>query len=194
MTGQRVETTGGAWLLLGVLLLAPPPRLLFWFGAAALVHELGHWAAIRALGGRVGQFSLTGLGAVIRPVRARLFSYGEEVLTALAGPAASLLLALLAGGWGRWLRGGEDAYLLAGVSLTLGLFNLLPAVPLDGGRALEAALARWSGPDRGERWADGLARLLGGGLLLAGLWVLDRTGNALPALWGGWLLVRRRRP
>lgn len=191
MTGQ-VDSTGGFWLLLGVLLLAAPLRLLFWFGAACLVHELGHWAAIRALGGRVGRFSLTGLGAVIRPVRGRLFSYGEEGLTALAGPAASLLLALAAGLWGRWLQGGEDAYLLAGLSLTLGLFNLLPAEPLDGGRALGALLARGLGPDRGEQWMDRLARLMGGGLLLFGLWILAQTGNGLPALWGGWLLVRRR--
>lgn len=192
MTGQRVETTGGWWLLLGVLLLAAPLPLLFWFGMAALVHELGHWAAVRALGGRMGRLSLTGAGAVLYPVRPRLFSYGEEGLTALAGPAASLLLALLAGGWGRWLRGGEEAYLLAGLSLTLGLFNLLPAEPLDGGRALSAALSHRLGPDQGERWADGLARLLGGCLLLFGLWVLGRTGNALPALWGGWLVGRRR--
>ena len=37
--------------VLGALLLAASLRLLFWFLVACLVHELGHWGAIRALGG-----------------------------------------------------------------------------------------------------------------------------------------------
>lgn len=185
----RVHSTGGFWLVLGGLLLAASLRLLFWFLAACLVHELGHWAAIRALGGRVADFRLTGVGAVIFPARSRLFSYREECLVALAGPAASLLLALAAGCWGRWL-GSEDAYLLTGVSLVLGLFNLLPAEPLDGGRAVRAVFSLAAGPDWGDRLEGVLTRILGGLLLGAGLWVLSQTGNFLLALCGGWLLCR----
>ncbi len=188
---DRIHSTGGFWLVLGALLLVASLRLLFWFLLACLVHELGHWAAIRALGGRVEAFRLTGVGAVIVPARARLFSYWEECLTALAGPAASLLLALLAGSWGRWL-GSEDAYLLTGVSLVLGLFNLLPADPLDGGRAFRAVFAQLAGPDWGDRLEGGLTRVLGGLLLAVGLWVLGKTGSFLLALCGGWLLCRQR--
>ena len=189
MARRKVHSTGGFWLVLGALLMAASLRLLFWFLVACLVHELGHWGAIRALGGRVGEFRLTGVGAVIFPARARMFSYWEECLVALAGPAASLLLALAAGSWGRWL-GSEDAYLLTGVSLVLGLFNLLPADPLDGSRAFRAVFAQLAGPDWGDRLEGGLTRVLGGLLLGVGLWVLSKTGNFMLVLCGGWLLCR----
>lgn len=134
-------------------------RLLFWAAVAAAVHELGHVAAVKALGGRVASLRLTGVGAVIRPQRPRLFSYWEECLVALAGPAASFLLALGAAAWGRHFGGG-DAYLLAGVSLAFGMFNLLPVGPLDGGRILRALTNRWAGPDAGEKVCGGLTKVL----------------------------------
>ena len=78
MARKTIHSTGGFWLILGALLLAASLRLLFWAAVAAAVHELGHVAAVRALGGRVGSFRLTGVGAVIQPRRERMFSYGEE--------------------------------------------------------------------------------------------------------------------
>ena len=85
MARKTIHSTGGFWLILGALLLAASLRLLFWAAVAAAVHELGHVAAVRALGGRVGSFRLTGVGAVIQPRRERMFSYGGEGLVALAG-------------------------------------------------------------------------------------------------------------
>ncbi|MFQ9410072.1 MAG: metalloprotease [Evtepia gabavorous] len=91
-----------------------------------------------------------------------MFSYGEECLVALAGPAASVLLAIGAATWGRHF-GGADAYLLTGVSLALGVFNLLPIGPLDGGRILRAVASRWAGPDAGDRVCGLLTKVLGCG-------------------------------
>lgn len=168
------------------------PRLLFWGAVAAVVHELGHIAAIRLLGGQVGGVQLTGIGVVITPRRERLFSYGEEGLVALAGPGASFLLALLAAAWGRQF-GGMDAYLLTGMSLALGIFNLLPAGRLDGGRALGAVLSCLTGPDTGERACGLLTKVLAGGLGLLGLWVLRASGNFTILLCAGWLFFCRER-
>ena len=187
---QKVHSTGGFWLLLGALLLAASLRLLFWFAVACAVHEAGHVLAIHLLGGRVAHFRLTGVGAVIQPRRERLFSYGEECLIALAGPLASLALAVVGAAWGRWFGGG---YLLTGLSLTLGLFNLLPAAPLDGGRICQAAVSWLAGPDTGEVLCRGLTQVLGAALAAVGLWVLRVSGNFTLLLCAGWLLCRRRR-
>lgn len=162
-----------------------------WAAAAAGFHELGHVAAISLLGGQVAGFHLTGVGAVLCPRRARLFSYREEGLVALAGPAASLLLALLAAAWGRQ-GGGENAYLLTGLSLALGLFNLLPAGPLDGGRILRAFLSHRVGPDAGERVSRVLTVVLACALALPGWWVLRTNGNFTLLLCAGWLLAGLR--
>ena len=93
--GPELHSTGGFWLLVGALLLAASVRFLLWVAVAAAVHEAGHILAIRALGGRIESLRLTGVGAVLRTRRAGLCSYREECLVALAGPLASLLLALL---------------------------------------------------------------------------------------------------
>ena len=190
MARKTIHSTGGFWLILGALLLAASLRLLFWAAVAAAVHELGHVAAVRALGGRVGSFRLTGVGAVIQPRRERMFSSGAECLVALAGPAASVLLAIGAAAWGRHF-GGADAYLLTGVSLALGVFNLLPIGPLDGGRILRAVASRWAGPDAGDRVCGLLTKVLAAGLAALGVWVLGKSGNFTLLLCAGWLLWRR---
>ncbi|HSN38243.1 MAG TPA: site-2 protease family protein, partial [Arthrobacter sp.] len=70
-------------------------------------------------------------------------SPGRSVVVALAGPAANLVLA--AGGW-LVLTGGEltgVAGILANIfvwaNLLIGIFNVLPGLPLDGGRLVESA-------------------------------------------------------
>ena len=113
---------------------------------------------------------------------------GEECVVALAGPAASLLLAWAAAAWGRRF-GGVDAYLLTGVSLALGVFNLLPAGPWTGaGPPGGGDLA--GGPGRG-----GVCGLLTKGLALGlavlGIWVLGKSGNFMLLLCAGWLLCRK---
>lgn len=183
MTGTpEIRTTGGFWLIMGALLLAAPLPLFGCFLLACGVHEWGHWWGIRRLGGRVEVLRLTGGGAVMELSGDRLYPYRAEALMALAGPAASVLLALGAGLTDRWLGVGG---LLAWVSMVLGTFNLLPVWPLDGGRALLAALSPLAGPHRAGRVTGAVGLAAGGGLLAAGL--LDRS-PALAAA-GSWLFV-----
>lgn len=176
----KLRSTGGFWLLMGALLLAAPLSLVGWTLMACAVHEAGHLLAIRALGGRVEELRLTGLGAVMIPQGA--FGYGAECLVALAGPVASLILALLTAPWNQ---------ALAGVSLVLGLFNLLPLAPLDGGRVLGAVLFQLAGPDVGELVSRLVSR--GAAVILAGLglYIFTQGGSftlllfALIFLWKG---------
>lgn len=100
------------------------------FVLAAVIHELGHAAAIVCLGGRITCIRLHAAGAVI--VQGKLLSDTRECLVSLAGPAAGLLAAMLFAFW-RHPMG-------AGANLVLSLFNILPILPLDGGAAVRSLL------------------------------------------------------
>lgn len=100
------------------------------FVLAALIHELGHAAAIVCLGGSITCIRLQAAGAVI--VQGKLLSDTRECLVSLAGPAAGLLAAMLFA----FLRHPMGA----GANLVLSLFNILPILPLDGGAAVRSLL------------------------------------------------------
>ena len=176
----RVEVTGGFLLLLAWLNYVDRSFLVPMALLACSAHELGHILMIRLLGGSIKQFRLTAIGGEL--VLDRPLSYWQEGLSALAGPGANLLLALICCGVERGLT-------FAGLNLVLALFNLLPVRRMDGGRALYCTLALLAGPDLAAwvgRWLDGLvaAGILAGGLLLAGT-----AGNITLLLVSLWLLT-----
>lgn len=127
----RIRVSPGAPALLAVFVWLSSPEVLGAVLLAALCHELGHYAALRRRGGWVRAVRISALGAEMQ-VAGRM-SYGGELLAAAAGPAVNLLLAAALGLPGRWW---EPLYLLAGAQAVLGCFNLLPILPLDGGRML----------------------------------------------------------
>jgi stage IV sporulation protein FB len=121
-------------------------RLLVLF-AFVLLHELGHSLAAQRRGIRVADITLWPLGGL-----ARLEGYTEDPRTelgiAMAGPAVNLAFALVF--WPLLLLAGSEAGAPSGiltwliqVNLMLGLINLVPAFPMDGGRILRALAARW---------------------------------------------------
>ena len=175
----RLEASPGFLLLLGALYwLDEGVGLLLWGLLACAVHELGHVAAALALGGKAERLSLTVVGAELSFSYRAPLTYGQDSLVALSGPAANLLL----GG----LFFALNRYLPAVLSLGLGAFNLLPILPLDGGRVLYGLLADKLDPD----WADRLLTAAAGCLvgLLAGIGVIAAVHYAnvtllLTALW-----------
>ena len=172
MWSDRVTITPSAPALLAALLLLFPPVLLLAFLSAALLHELGHYAALRLMKGHVKQLTITPLGAEMT-VEGQL-SYSQEMALAAVGPAVNLLLAALLSHFGsRW----ELCYLFGGVHLVLGLFNLLPILPLDGGMLLWNTAAWCIEPYT----ADRVSAIVGmfASLLLSGtaLWMLLCGGS-----------------
>ena len=111
---------------------------------SVVAHELGHAFVAKYFGIPVRDVTLFIFGGVARlgrePRRAR-----DELLIALAGPAASLLLALGFAGLRRAGGGMPEPYLalfgwLAAANAILAGFNLLPGFPMDGGRVVRALL------------------------------------------------------
>ena len=163
----RVEVRDGFAVLLAALWCVDQTGVLPLFLLAAAVHEAGHLLVLHLSGGRLHRLVLTGCGAVLRcALPADRFACAA---VCLAGPAASFALTAAAGAAGAWR--------LAGASALLGLFNLLPIPPLDGGMALCQLCGGRFGAAR-----RGLALLCAAGLVPAGLWLLHAGG-------GAWLLL-----
>ena len=129
----KLECSGGFLLAAALFFYMDPGDLIPLAALAAGFHELGHWTAVRLMGGEVRVLRLTVTGGNMELDHQRPLTYGSELAAILAGPGVNLLLALLCARLG----GEQEAlYALSGLSLALGWFNLLPIYPLDGGRAL----------------------------------------------------------
>lgn len=104
---------------------------------ALLIHEYGHVYAMKRSGLKVkGIYLLPFIGGVA--VSERAVSRWQDFKIAIAGPAFGTAGALVA--YWLWLQTQQPALaLFAAISLLLNLFNLLPMVPLDGGRIAQAA-------------------------------------------------------
>ncbi|MBA4181765.1 MAG: hypothetical protein C0506_14340 [Anaerolinea sp.] len=176
------------------LLMAAVSVVLFF--ASIILHELAHSAVAKAYKIPVKSITLFIFGGVSQITREAARPL-HELLMAIAGPVVSLLL----GGafLGIWfvLGAGDSRPLdyvliwLAWMNVILGVFNLLPAFPMDGGRVFRSlvwlvtrnynratSIAAWSG--RGIAWAmmtAGFAGALGYNVLVAdspvgGAWLI----------------------
>ncbi len=127
----RIEPGFAAFAL---LLYALAGELVWPLFLAAGLHELAHLLALYALGGRAEVVTLRFADARITMAP---MGYAAEIVCALAGPAANFLCFAL------W-RARAPAF--AAISLLLSCYNLLPVLPLDGGRAVFAAVSLAASP------------------------------------------------
>jgi Zn-dependent protease len=120
------------------------------FFGCLVLHELAHALVARRIGIRVRGITLFLFGGVAS-IDGEPTVPGQEFAMALAGPAVSLFLGAAAGvvAWIIDTAGstGPSAVLatLAAVNLAVALFNLLPGLPLDGGRLLRSTTWRLTG-------------------------------------------------
>ncbi len=147
------------------------------FFAVLLGHELAHVLAAVAFDLKIAEVELLPFGGVARIEGLELADPGVEAMVAVAGPLHNLLCLAVAfvlqeSGWLNSQRG--EFFLAANAALALG--NLLPALPLDGGRIVRAALAvRWgvgsatAAVSRAGYWVAGGLAGLGLLLLLRGI-------------------------
>jgi len=195
------------------------PGNLLWVGflslavllASVLLHELGHcWAALR-MGGRVREVVIGPLGG-LAPVQVPSQPQ-YELVASMAGPAVNLAVCvicaplLLAAGESNpfaLLHPLQPANLTEGSTWAVGvklffwinwllvLINLVPAFPLDGGRALRAMVSiLWPvmGPRRASLAVTRTARIVAVGLLVAAYLVYDGPSTGLAPAWFALVLL-----
>lgn len=169
---------GAAWAL-GLL----SALLLF---ASIVAHEYGHAIVARRRGVEVEEIDLWLLGGVAR-LRGSARRPQDELAYALAGPAVTLVIAVVFGAL--LVAIPEDLPALravvayqAIVNAAVLVFNLLPAFPLDGGRVLRALLWRASGDVlRATTTAAAVGRVFGFALLALG--VMSALAGAPGGVW-----------
>jgi Zn-dependent protease len=157
---------------------------------SVLVHELSHSLVARAFGLPVRRILLYPLGG-FSEIEREPPSPGREFLVSAAGPLLSLALGGIALGLGRAFHlagvpGALVGYLVI-ANLLIGAFNILPGLPLDGGRMLKAGVWKLTGrAGMGTVAAAWAGRVLALALLLVPLAIFVRSGNqggVFDALW-----------
>jgi Zn-dependent protease len=137
------------------------------FFASILAHEFGHAMVARHYGVRTQSIDLWALGGVARLDRESP-SPRADGLIAVAGPAVSLLLSIVALAASYGLQ-SNVLFWIGFVNGFLALFNMLPGAPLDGGRVLRAVRwARTGNKYRAMRDAGNAGRVLGWGMVGVG--------------------------
>jgi Zn-dependent protease len=150
--------------------------------ASVLIHELSHALTARAFGWPTTRIVLNLWGGHTQFASFNA-SPGRSLLVALAGPAANFVLAGI--GWGilQAMTPGSVTYLLATIlvwaNLLVAVFNVLPGLPLDGGRLVESAVWKATGSQEKGTVAAGWAGRVLVILLLA-------VVIGLPLLQGRW--------
>ena len=186
----------------------------FLFFASIIAHEIGHALAARREGIAVAGIDLFLFGGLMH-MRSEPATPGAEFRVAVAGPLATLLVIILAGGAGLaiagvdefadalTLSGGGDLSLaaaiisaLAFINVVVLVFNLIPAYPLDGGRIARAAVWKVTGDrHRSTRAAAAVGRAFAGLLVIGGLLLLfnGATFDGIYLAFLGWLLGSQAR-
>lgn len=154
---------------------------------SVVLHELGHSLVAKSQGIKVNSITLFVFGGVASIDRESK-TPGEAFQVAIAGPAVSLTLFLLfyllsqalpPSGVGQVITSD-----LADLNLVLGLFNLIPGLPLDGGQILKAAVWKLTGNRfQGVHWAAKTGKVFGGLAIAFGLFQALQTGQFLGPIW-----------
>jgi Zn-dependent protease len=164
------STTGGPGPVAGVLWLAA----LF---VCVVVHELAHSLVAIRYGIPILEIELLPIGGISKMERSPE-DPRVELRIAVAGPAASVALGIFLAStallarvpiWPPTIYDGSFLVRLAWVNLLLAAFNLLPALPLDGGRVLRAFLEERTDRQHATQVAARVGRMLASAMIALGL-------------------------
>jgi Zn-dependent protease/predicted transcriptional regulator len=177
----------------GVIALVTLVTVILFF-TSVLVHEMSHSLVAKSKGTPVERITLFLFGGMAQ-IEKEPENPMNEFIMAIAGPIASFVLAIIFGLI--WFASGQFSFIqeparyLTLINIILGVFNLLPGFPLDGGRILRSIIWKATGNlQRATFIASTAGRVLGFMIIAAGI-VLLFTGNFLNGIWLafiGWFL------
>ena len=164
------------------------------FFISVLIHEMSHSLVARRKGTPVKSITLFLFGGMAQIEKEPETPYSEFIM-AIAGPAASFVIAIIFGVI--WIFTGniapirEPVKYLAIINIVLGVFNMLPGYPLDGGRVLRSIIWKVTGNlERATFIASTVGRVIGFMIIAVGIFFI-LTGNFLNGVWLafiGWFL------
>src|SRR5216684_9122415 len=158
---------------------------------SVLLHELAHSLVARRRGLPVKNITLFIFGGVSN-IEQEPKDPGIEFQVAVVGPLTSILIGVVCLLLQLPLRGTnspleEILYYLAVTNILLGVFNLIPAFPLDGGRVLRSIIWRISGSMRqATRVASITGQVIAYLFIFGGIWLFF-TGYILNGIWLGFI-------
>src|SRR5713226_6013700 len=171
----------------------------FVYLASLLAHELAHSIVATRRGVKVEGITLWLFGGVSR-FSSESSSPGAQAWITFVGPLTSLLLGVLFLLVGAVVGGGANSALLSAslawlgyINILLGVFNLLPAFPLDGGRILQSLIWRSTGDRlRATRIAARIGMAFAFLFIAYGLITFFAAGSLIGGVWSiflGWFLL-----
>ena len=177
----------------GLLALITIITVVFFF-LSVLIHEISHSVVAIRKGTPVERITLFLFGGMAQIEKEPETPYSEFIM-AIAGPAASFVLAGIFGAIWFFTRNidpiGVPVRYLSIINIILGVFNLLPGYPLDGGRVLRSIVWKATGNlKRATFIASTAGRVLGFMIIAVGIYFIF-TGNFLNGIWLsfiGWFL------
>ena len=186
----RIHISAWMYILLPLAIFFGGISLVAIYCAAVFFHEMCHALAAKALGFSVDKMEIMPFGAYADIVGVDEADSSSEFFIAIAGPCGSIFLLILALAAGRFIKSPE-VELFAQVNMIMTGFNLMPGLPLDGGRCLRAVLRKFMDRGRATFIAAALGFVLGAMFLGLGIYYYATYGNIRPTAFssGVFLLV-----
>lgn len=178
MLPKGLDARGWSLIFAALMLLLLPLKWLFAAVLAAAFHELCHWGVICLCRGKVTSLSIGMKGAVMQVEE---LPPHKELLCALAGPVGGLCLLLFA----KWIP--RTAF----CAFVQSVYNLLPLLPLDGGRILKCVLLLFLPEYKAARICDVTALCFRIFMLVMSIWwALIWKAGVLPLIFAAMLWLR----
>ena len=157
-----------------------------------IIHEIGHIACLLVLGEKPASVELSFYGIKLERQKTSSLSPAEEIAVYVAGPFMNFVFSAFLLPFSLGHTGAKTA---AAISLCIGVFNLVPCVPLDGGNIILSFLAFMTDDEKAEKICFFVSCLALVPMAVAGIAMIFRNGNftlAAVTSYLGWVICKTK--